>query len=424
MGAVARREASPAQVNGRARHHSEVAESRVRYTFRVWPAYSGGQQRMLNIYAQLAHRADVTLVSFDYSAERITTVELGKNFRQVVTPTTPEHLTHDLALSATLGGASVTDIAAIEIEKFSPKFCQTLAKALVGADLAIAEHPYCFNAIHRAWRGPLVYHAYNVEAQLKATILPPDESGIVALQKVADVESACCRAADLVLVVSERDRSEMARRYAIAPEKIIVVPNGANMPLKPVLDRDERLANAARLGLAGPTAVYVGSQHGPNIEGALATFEIACGNPAWLFLLVGSMCNSSIVRGTVLPPNVLLLVELTRAELLTVMAAADVGLNPIETGGGTNLKMLDYAANGLVVVTTPFGNRGIAFRHGEECIVSPLHDVAEALDKISRADSLELAQIARQGFEYVLQNFTWAKIVDGVTLLGIAPLQP
>ncbi len=35
-----------------------------------------------------------------------------------------------------------------------------------------------------------------------------------------------------------------------------------------------------------------------------------------------------------------------------------VGINPVTTGGGTNLKVLHYLSRGLPVVSTPFGMRG------------------------------------------------------------------
>ena len=38
-----------------------------------------------------------------------------------------------------------------------------------------------------------------------------------------------------------------------------------------------------------------------------------------------------------------------------IFDAADVALNPMQSGSGTNLKMLDYFAAGLPVVTTAIG---------------------------------------------------------------------
>ena len=48
------------------------------------------------------------------------------------------------------------------------------------------------------------------------------------------------------------------------------------------------------------------------------------------------------------------------ADLSGLLAAADVGLNPVLAGGGSNIKLPTYLAAGLAVVTTPHGLRGFA----------------------------------------------------------------
>ncbi len=47
-------------------------------------------------------------------------------------------------------------------------------------------------------------------------------------------------------------------------------------------------------------------------------------------------------------------------DLLPALHAADAGLNPVTSGGGSNVKLPTYLAAGLAVVTTPHGLRGFA----------------------------------------------------------------
>jgi len=47
-------------------------------------------------------------------------------------------------------------------------------------------------------------------------------------------------------------------------------------------------------------------------------------------------------------------------DLGAVLHAADVGLNPVLRGGGSNVKLPTYLAAGLAVVSTAFGTRGYA----------------------------------------------------------------
>ncbi len=385
-------------------------------TFPVWPALGGGQQRILNIYAHLCERVDVTLVSLSSVAAKLQTVEFGPGFREIVVPQSRAHFKFERSLSSRLDDMSVGDIAAIHGASLTPLFGKVLKRALANAFLAIAEHPYAFNALRSIWSGPTVYISHNVEAMLKADMIPKNKYGKMALDDVEEIERACCEHSSEVFVVSERDAVMMADRYQLPRSKIVVLPNGANIPKNPVLDHLQREENKKRLSLRGPIALYVGGLHGPNLDGALLTFKIARQVPDWRFLLVGSMCDAPTVRDAPKPANVDLLGVLGRRELIAIMAAADVGLNPVVAGGGSNHKILNYAANGLLTLTTPIGNRGVMLRNGEQCIVAETEDMPAALLNISKCGLKTFEPIACAGFDYVATKYNWRDIVSRISL--------
>ena len=60
-----------------------------------------------------------------------------------------------------------------------------------------------------------------------------------------------------------------------------------------------------------------------------------------------------------LPPNVVLAGVVTNVAKRTLLQSADLALNPMRTGSGTNLKIVEYFAAGIPVVSTPFGARGL-----------------------------------------------------------------
>jgi hypothetical protein len=65
-------------------------------------------------------------------------------------------------------------------------------------------------------------------------------------------------------------------------------------------------------------------------------------------------------------------------DLSPLLHAADAGLNPVTTGGGSNVKLPTYLAAGLAVVTTPFGLRGYAALR-PHVVVATLEETAAAL---------------------------------------------
>src|SRR5262245_54636241 len=136
--------------------HDRRSKIVVASTFPAWPARHGGQQRLLNIYARLCERVDVTLISLSSVCAKLQTVEFGAHFREIAVPQTPAHHKFEGRLRSKLEGMPVTDIAAIHGISLTPMFEDILKRALADATLAVAEHPYCFNALRRVWPGLIV----------------------------------------------------------------------------------------------------------------------------------------------------------------------------------------------------------------------------------------------------------------------------
>lgn len=66
-------------------------------------------------------------------------------------------------------------------------------------------------------------------------------------------------------------------------------------------------------------------------------------------------------------------------DLRFVFAAADVVVNPVTTGSGSNIKLAEYLASGLSVVTTAVGLRGFE-GHSDDVIVAEREGFAAAID--------------------------------------------
>jgi glycosyltransferase involved in cell wall biosynthesis len=383
-------------------------------TFNCWPPHGGGQIRILNFYKTLSERADITLVSLAPSSCAYRTLVFNENFREFVIPATRKQYSWEAKLQEALG-VYATDIAAIDNLSLTPDFATVLRLALHDADIAVAEHPYCFRTLRQVWKGRVIYHAHNVEYVLKSAILPKTEAGDRALAAVASVEKECCAAADRIFAVSKSDVDALNELYGAPKERMFVVPNGMTVSDARDLSHVEREQNKRALGLSGRVAVYVGSMHPPNVEGALALLDIARKCPNWLIVFVGSMCDSPRVRQAAQPQNTLMLGCLSEQELDRLLCAADLGLNPIVSGSGSNLKMLTYMKSRLPTLTTPMGNRGYEFGRGQ-CFVANIEDFPSELDAIARMDATSLSSIASNGYEAAVARFQWKDIVQHALL--------
>ena len=88
-----------------------------------------------------------------------------------------------------------------------------------------------------------------------------------------------------------------------------------------------------------------------------------------------------------------------------VFGTVDFELNQMDSRSGTNLKMFEYMAAGIPVITTEFGARGI--ENTESLVVADKKDMAETINHL-RLDHMEIK--ARKGREYVEQDYDWKNI--------------
>ncbi|MFH1277024.1 MAG: glycosyltransferase family 4 protein [Candidatus Eisenbacteria bacterium] len=164
--------------------------------------------------------------------------------------------------------------------------------------------------------------------------------------------------ADRVLAVTEEDKTKFAERFGADPAKIRVVPNGFDEDRFRPAGPDERGEARRALGLPGDRriALFAGSDVAPNREGVDSILRSIAPRtpPDVLFVVAGSVGRS--YGGKVVKDRVIFTGPVK--DIASWFRAADVGLNPIRLGSGSNIKVLQYLGAGLAVISTEFGMRG------------------------------------------------------------------
>ena len=170
-------------------------------------------------------------------------------------------------------------------------------------------------------------------------------------------EKFATRKAHLILCVSEEDRMSLSRLYRVPPEKIVVIPNGVDVQkfekalLIPVL-KDKKI-----VFFHGLYSWY------PNLEAAqLIVDYIAPKVPEGLFLLAGSHLPQFLIRKIKSMKNVKYLGYLRNLE--SWIKSSKVCIAPLLRGGGTRLKILEYAAAGKPIVATYKAIEGLGMKDG------------------------------------------------------------
>lgn len=381
----------------------------------ITPAVGGGRQRLLGLYHGLGDDFDCTYVgSYDWPGEPHRDQQLTRGLREIVVPLSPAHHEAAAVLAANLGGKTVIDTAFPDQAYLSPEFGRIASEHIASADIVVFSHPWCYPGLASGLRPEqlVVYDSHNVETLLKTEALDEVAGSGPLLRQVAATEQALCLRSVLVLTCSQEDSGIYSRVFDLPPGKFRVVPNGAFTDRLQGSESIGRTSGRLDLGLPvdRPIAVFMGSLYGPNADAARYIADVlapAC--PDVFFLLVGGV--GEVLQHRPMRPNLLATGVVDDARRDALLLAADVALNPMHAGSGTNIKMFDYMSAALPVLTTEIGARGIGDMETspEGVEVAALEDFPARLPALieSLGRRPEIRQRVRDA---VVSRFSWERI--------------
>jgi len=372
-------------------------------TFSAWPPDTGGRQRIYHLYRHLAQHADIHHICLVPPGQD-GTWQLAPGFTETRVPASAGFCAHAALLHRQLG-VSAWDLAALRHAADETRLAQIIGAALTGADRVICAHPYLYPAVQHLWQGPLAYDAHNIEIDIKRSMLKPGAAADAMLDELRKVEGDLCRRADLIFACSEDDHARLGELYGIAAASILIVPNGVDTRATPYTDPQGRQQLKAKLGLSDQRiALFMGSRHHPNVEAVQHIHAFAPHCPSWLFVILGSVGKAPELAHP--PANVIHTGIVSDREKHSWLSLSDIALNPMSSGGGTNLKMPEYAAAGVPVITTPHGRRGQPLEAGQHCLEAPIQDFQDILNNLPTGLDV-MAQAAR---DRVQKTIDWGAI--------------
>jgi glycosyltransferase involved in cell wall biosynthesis len=221
---------------------------------------------------------------------------------------------------------------------------------------------------------PLVYDAHNVETEISWS-LPNVSSTSTAITRL--IENISCMVCDLIFVVSERDKKQLAS-WGIPEHKIEVIPNSVEVKrLSTALDgnkiRDKYKLNDKIVMVFHGLLDYPPNEEAARILAYSVLPSIVRKYPNVYLLLVGRN-----------PP------EISHANMIVTgfvenlpeyIAAADIAVVPLLKGAGTRIKILEYMACGKAVVSTIKGAEGLNLQNGRDILMTKNPD-SEFIDLV------------------------------------------
>lgn len=377
------------------------------------PPIGGGRLRLLGLYHNLGDETECTYVgTFDWPGESFRSHMLSETLREIDVPLSDTHHAAATELARQANGKVLIDLAFSQQAHLSPGYLSAVKEQLANSDVAIFSHPWVYPLVRDCLRPKqvLIYDSQNVEGYLRAQLLDdenPVESDL--LSHVIQNENDIGWAADWILACSQEDLLRFHRVYGFPLEKMRVVPNGVMAFRDPLPTLDRRLAARTDLGIdtGAYIAIFVGSPYRPNVQAAdFIVQQLAPAMPNVTFVVAGGVSDGMKSR----LPNVCITGSIDEAAKSLWLYASDIAVNPMMSGSGTNIKMFDFMAMGLPVVTTATGARGIETGGRQAMVVvePTLDAMATAIDRLQ--DVSLRCLMGREARLCVEDGYSWERI--------------
>jgi glycosyltransferase involved in cell wall biosynthesis len=370
-------------------------------TYPVYPPRGGGQNRIFYLYKELAKSMIVDIVCLVHESEKYKKSEIGPNLFEIRVPKTQEHANKEWRIEDA-AGIPITDIAMLFLYDETPQFIEEIKKSSTNSKFIIISQPYTYPLLKKNIDLPIIHDSQNVEYNLKKQMLKDTAHNRKLLEKLFEVEKESCQEAIYTTVCAYDDAVVFEDLYDLDKTKAIVVANGVDLQSVPYVSQEKRRKIQRSLGLENQkTVLFIGSWHQPNIDAVEVIFNIATKLPHYNFVIMGSVGGYFATHGK--PKNVGFTGITDDVEKEMYLSVVDVAINPMLTGSGTNLKMLDYMANGIPVISTEVGVRGLNIPSGY-IVVCDTKKFDESILNIDKAVQIKKSRA------YVEDNFSWEKI--------------
>lgn len=349
-------------------------------SFRIFPAETGGHLRTAAVarsLARLGHEVRIFAL-----AGRREDYRFAGGPKMRIDSIEP-NLTEEVHLGWGLGIAqAVTRVlkiarAWVPLVLGSGWVPRRLRETLDWAEVCISDQPFCVPVPGASSTKPWLLLSHNLEHRLLERGRWQERIFAPWLRRI---EAAVPQRYQGVLTCAEDDRQFFAEHdpqglCRLAPVGCAVDPD-AYRPLPGVRERLR-----AELGIGDDETVFLfsGSGFQPNVDALAWLRAFNAREPTFLsqrrvrVLVVGTVSPNAWREGAIIATGRV-------SDMAPYFAGSDAGLNPITWGSGANVKLFEYIAARLPVMSTHFGVRGIELEPGRDYHAFEPDTFAECLD--------------------------------------------
>ena len=359
-------------------------------TFPIYPNVSGGQNRIYYLHKYISQllKKPVHIVSLTSSDKTINTKKIADYLYETQIPKTKLFEQRE-----NISEIPVTDIMFDELIDLVPMYKNMLFA--LNPEIVFVEHPYTVN-LAKQLKAKIIHSSHNVEYLLKKAMINDEK----LLKKVYELEKTALEVSDVIYAVSQEDAENLKKIYSIN-KNIDIIPNGVDLNSIPFTTPDEKNKLKKSLNIDSKIALFMGSYHKPNIEAVEEIIKFAKKTPDINYIIIGSVKDAF---KHVNLPNVAFTGIISDSEKNKFLKIADIALNPMLSGSGSNLKIIEYLAAGIPTVSTALGSRGFEDIEKYVCI-KDIKDFPSAFNSLNY-DSYALRKYA--------EKYDFKKLAGGI----------
>ncbi|MCX8178927.1 MAG: glycosyltransferase family 4 protein [Candidatus Aenigmarchaeota archaeon] len=263
----------------------------------------------------------------------------------------------------------------------NPNFVKNLINS---SDIIKIEHPWQFKYFHNMNKKkvPIILTLHDIGIELALQTIKNGFLKKKLIKIISTMEDFAIKNADKIIVVSEDDKKRLKEIYGTENKKVVVVPNGVNTKEFKSTSNKEEIKK--KYGMENKKVViFSGWKHIPNLHAVNQIIKISkdLNEKNVVFIIIGSVgeffkkikSNNIIFTGYV-------------DKVDDYFAMADLALNPMISGTGTNIKILEYLSYGIPTITTKKGCRGYNLINRKEALICDLKEFPEKISYLLNND--------------------------------------
>lgn len=361
---------------------------------------SGRSERLYHLGKHLSKHYRLILLGFTHS-DTIVRNQITPSFTEILIPKTIEHIQEDARIQGQ-HHVRTSDIVNSYMALKNQLLVQTARNLYSQADAVVLSNPYMCLMLQGMEGKPVIYERMHHDFELQKSMLADHPQFHFLIQQMNLIEQTSRDKSSLIITASDEETQILQRNINNSSIRFSKVVSGKEpIELNPLYDASQ-LKHI--LGTA-PIILFIGSAHPANVEAlGFINQRLAPEMSHCKFMVIGSVCMA--LKGPK-SANLMLFHTLDESYKNVLMRIADIGINPMSSGSGSNQKILDYIANKIPTISTPMGARGYPIVNGEHALLCGLEDFRDYVELLLHDQSFRVRLISSAS-RLVSKHLKWS----------------